>query len=625
MGKSTAINWARDWFEREAPFISFTVRQWRPSLLPSLASWIGKKESQDPEQAPRRKPGRFHLFRLVYYYFDFLIGSFCKDRKCIKQARLVVYDRCAIDMLVDPLRYGLKSSWGTRLLSRLSPKPHFIIFLSDDANRIYNRKRHLEEVEIREQLNIWRELMNQDQVHAVVTVNGPEVEIATRILDLLLSGFIQANEHHINDAADGLECLRWIRTILTGRVNMPRDGDNGSNGRARSSPNHHRHKFFAVPGTSRPRFLIPEANRNIMSESLGIYNAQTRVARFSRSLLGVSLRAGIAQPFLRRLASVPVDLTASCPTDGETESLFSYLDAIFGEERMSYAVSLGTPGPHRKPVLLIVNGRGETAGYAKLGWNDESIRLVRNETAALRRLENTPFGNVAVPRVLHSVQWRELHLLVQSSVASSGNSPQAFDARHVEFLLKLHRFLSYNGELPLPDMRTIAALQQRGFHYYAHLIHCARTFCKDRIGDARVPLVPLHGDFTPWNIRSFPGGLLICDWEHAQFCGPAGWDIFHFLISTAVLVHRQNPGQVYRAIKNPGPISDFVQHYLNTVGISREAVAPLMVSYLAKTLSDDLFLLGVRIAADDEATRTTWAALLNIVMHDNEARPRVAA
>src|SRR5438105_11615929 len=79
VGKSSAISELKRWFHKELPQVAFEVRQWRPNLLPDLGVFAGKSSKPATKTPPRRTPGRFHLVRLVYYWLDFLIGSWWKD------------------------------------------------------------------------------------------------------------------------------------------------------------------------------------------------------------------------------------------------------------------------------------------------------------------------------------------------------------------------------------------------------------------------------------------------------------------------------------------------------------------------------------------------------------------
>jgi hypothetical protein len=46
-----------------------------------------------------------------------------------------------------------------------------------------------------------------------------------------------------------------------------------------------------------------------------------------------------------------------------------------------------------------------------------------------------------------------------------------------------------------------------------------------------------HGDFTPWNIKVAPTGVwTVLDWERGELTGIPGWDWFHYVIQSGILV-----------------------------------------------------------------------------------------
>jgi hypothetical protein len=57
-----------------------------------------------------------------------------------------------------------------------------------------------------------------------------------------------------------------------------------------------------------------------------------------------------------------------------------------------------------------------------------------------------------------------------------------------------------------------------------------------------------HGDFAPWNIKVSPAGAwTVLDWERGELAGIPGWDWFHYLIQTGILVgHLPTPTLVQR-------------------------------------------------------------------------------
>jgi len=49
-----------------------------------------------------------------------------------------------------------------------------------------------------------------------------------------------------------------------------------------------------------------------------------------------------------------------------------------------------------------------------------------------------------------------------------------------------------------------------------------------------------HGDFAPWNCKVANGGWRVLDWERGDLNGPPGYDWFHYLIQTRILVAKKS-------------------------------------------------------------------------------------
>lgn len=166
-------------------------RHWRPGILPALSS-IFKKDSHYLSGPPRRQAGRLKSFRMIYYYIDFLIGQL-KDNSISSHQQLIIYDRCALDMIVDPVRFGLSSNNCMKILLRLIPKPDTVILLYDDPDRIYHRKPELTIDEIDQQQKKWWSLYEKGWVNEVIKIDAPAEEIAQRINDIIARVFVEKN------------------------------------------------------------------------------------------------------------------------------------------------------------------------------------------------------------------------------------------------------------------------------------------------------------------------------------------------------------------------------------------------------------------------------------------------
>jgi hypothetical protein len=126
---------------------------------------------------------------VLYYSLDFWLGGWWKDRPAVSQLRAVVYDRCALDMQVDPLRFGLPQTLLTRIAVRLLPTPDLVVLLTDTPDRIHARKGELSCGEIERQQAEWLALATQGKVHHVVTVAGSPHEVAREIADYVVDRF----------------------------------------------------------------------------------------------------------------------------------------------------------------------------------------------------------------------------------------------------------------------------------------------------------------------------------------------------------------------------------------------------------------------------------------------------
>ena len=604
VGKSTTIR--KLWGERGIArlFNGTALRHWRPGLLPPLGSFVGRQGANPGvPQPPRRTPGRFQAFRLAYYWIDFVLGHLLRDRLQTMRSRLLVYDRCALDMAIDPVRYGLSSPHGTRLLWNLTPRPDLVILLYDTPERIVARKAELKESEVERQLNAWLKLVEQGHVNAVIRVDAEPGEIARRIQDLLVDEFIRMNGGDLCAKLRDEEAASALSALLSGTQSSP---------------------FAVVPSKHRPRFLIPLAPRRAAVASLSVYNPQKPLARLGKYLLGIGLRTGLAQPFL------PIQRTSSAGVLPPVEaiggpSLQDYLSDVLGEKNLLVAASLGTPGPHRKPLLQLVNPRGQILGYAKVGWNEQTIELVRREEAVLNGLRDVRFSTAMIPKVLHGGWWNGRYILVEDApTGTTKPSGHSLTDRHLEFLRDLRSAKAAcqptaAGPIAEQLRRRIAALQERGLRYYPHLLTQALTRCLDQLGDVPVERSFKHGDFTPWNILAVRDKLFVFDWEYAEESALPGWDLFHFILQTGVLVGGCDGRKILKAVRHQLETQKSLSASLRESGVPRQLIAALFFLYVADVMS--WYLLRDAEASDKKShkLRGAWTYLLTMAAFQDSA------
>ncbi|NMB80542.1 MAG: hypothetical protein GYA14_01855 [Ignavibacteria bacterium] len=139
-------------------FTKIIFKHWRPNLLKNISeirknSLADNKTYQIKNIPPRREAGKLGILRIFYYYIDFLIGYLLVDSKLRNGLNLVIYDRHFVDMIIDPVRFGIHKNHSIilQLLFYITPKPNYMLYLIGEPEEIFNRKGELSINEIRDQ------------------------------------------------------------------------------------------------------------------------------------------------------------------------------------------------------------------------------------------------------------------------------------------------------------------------------------------------------------------------------------------------------------------------------------------------------------------------------------------
>ncbi len=165
---------------------------------------------------------------------------------------------------------------------------------------------------------------------------------------------------------------------------------------------------FRVVGGDHLRLLIPDESRRAAARAVvrpggagGAIPALRRIAAWC----GVS--TGLAQRSMRSL---------TVPSAHEGSTIHEYLADVLGLDEVMLAVALGPPRPNRKPVIQIFDGDCSVVGYAKVGWNPLTSRLVGHEADFLSSVDRSRLSHIVVPSVLHRGSWSGNEIVVSSSL-----------------------------------------------------------------------------------------------------------------------------------------------------------------------------------------------------------------
>lgn len=383
--------------------------------------------------------------------------------------------------------------------------------------------------------------------------------------------------------------LRWMRLVL----GSPTQVSNGA-------------EYAVVPTLARPRLLLPLHDRRVASTVVRWSGVGTGpLDRGARRVARVALRVGVLQPFLRSRLQAVADW-----------SLVDYLSAALDTPVTGIGLRVGSNRPNAKPVAQVIGPQGRLIGFAKLGVNPATSRLVNGEAAILRQLERARFVDVRVPRVLHQGRWQDCDIVVQSALPRSRTRARPAVLRRG--LTEIGAAFG-TGRGPLggsayaADVRERIELAPATERARLERIHCATV---DSWGALDLLFGLVHGDFTRWNVAQAGRALAVWDWERAQESGPLGLDALHYHAGLAGHAFEEFPEVLRRA-------SARCASWMTDAGVRGVTSAAMIRLYLTELvlrgLSDgsevdtsrsrELRSVLLRYLEDPEAwTRRAWTA-----------------
>ncbi|WP_458040312.1 MULTISPECIES: hypothetical protein [Bacteria] len=255
------------------------------------------------------------------------------------------------------------------------------------------------------------------------------------------------------------------------------------------------------------------------------------------------------------------------------------------------AVHLGPPRANRKPVLRMMDVRGQPIAFAKLGINDLTCARIRHESAALSALESIQPSPLVTPSLIDVGVWNGLDYLIMRPVGNDSTRTPARTQRLQGTRELRSAFPTTTTVLGHASWwtRVHAALEESDDSAEARRLSHAAHRLRDRYGALEMELGAGHGDWSRWNMSADDAALVVWDWERFATDVPAGWDELHFVIGS-------HPQGVAAALADPDLL---LREALPEV--PRDYAWVLLGTYLvqrgAAYLSDRQFEAGARTGA----------------------------
>ncbi len=479
-GKSSVIDRLVRDLEHERAMIPVRRFHWRPQLREST-NW---KANTEPHAVPPRGAG-MSILKMGYLLGAFNAGYVARVMKPRHRFGIVLFDRYFDDLLVDPTRYRYS---GPRFLAEavasLVPRPDIWIILDASPELLHSRKQEVPLEETGRQRDAYRRLAETLPNAYVVDVSVPLDEVVGEVKTLLLE--------HLAAQSDAAE-VPPVSPLLD-----------------RSPTAIEEHPMRAAYPNARLFLPIASPARDV---AIPILSSGTKalLSRASSLTRGSTVRPTRIVREVARVAGFPNAETAVC---------------------------LGAPGPWRKDVVLVIDGRDPVA-VGKVAVTFEAAALLENESRWLGQLGASESIRGHVPRLIGAGTFEGQRFLVVSML--EGTRPGlTLSARILELTARIQTAVPatrgyHNSPMQLSLRELSCRLDTRMPSSWRRRVSTALEHVDDGLAPFAIPMVLAHRDFAPWNLRETATAVTVFDWEYAR----SGWlpltDLFHYRLMPIVL------------------------------------------------------------------------------------------
>ena len=347
----------------------------------------------------------------------------------------------------------------------------------------------------------------------------------------------------------------------------------GTRGKA---PEHR--SFYVFPGLSRPRLLVPVDVPAAAHMLRRLGKDRSSWARRARNVAPHAVRT----PAFSLLRWPTLRLTSGRVAGGD--SIERHLRDQLGVD-VRVGIMLGTPRANQKPVLQMFGRDGSVIGFAKIGHNDLTAELVRNEARTLDLLGRRRPVLFETPRLLHHGQWQTLEVCAMSALSGKLGVHTPHDQR-IAAMAELARLFGSTKQ-PLGASEYYRRLGVRVDRVHEgetrRRLAAGLRAIANRWSDAEVELGAWHGDWGHWNMALDGTVVQLWDWERFDDQVPIGFDGLHF---RAQSVRPATPA----VRQQEGSFSDSVPEELGAFGVPAALHEVTLALYLLE--------VGIRYATD---------------------------
>lgn len=233
----------------------------------------------------------------------------------------------------------------------------------------------------------------------------------------------------------------------------------------------------------------------------------------------------------------------------QADSLAKQLACKFNtpsESKIVTSIRNGSFGPFQKTSLLAMDESGQAVFYLKISCSKSADKMIEAESSWLTRLSEIDPIMRNVPELLDNGETLEGRKFISTTVSAYLGSTFVFGLAHRNFLASLGhataQFRHYRDSADFKYMaEELSALSTILGQEVHAMLENALHEVDSGIGNLQIPLILVHRDFAPWNIKWRKSEIYVFDWEYAEDGGNPVCDFFHFHLIQRALSKWRKP------------------------------------------------------------------------------------
>lgn len=332
-------------------------------------------------------------------------------------------------------------------------------------------------------------------------------------------------------------------------------------------------KYIALPNAEEPRIILPIANRKVFKKGFEIHNTSSPLNRLFKNL---STNFSYLLPYFHSKILYP------------TQKLYELLEAIKQNinqnEISSISVYVGTKNSaNQKLTFQLMDNHYNIIGYVKLADNNLSTSYIKNEFEVFSKIKKYTLVKLIYPQKQKIFSFNKYTLLFLENIFK--------DSIYVCYEINE---LLFNASLEIAEKtKTYGNLQE---FYGVKKVEMKRLPLEHKLiewiiknieilRENNIPIVFIHGDYVPYNMKVRNDKLALIDWEYSSESGLPLFDLFTFIYQGGYQIFNKRIKRlVDEILDKPGKNYSYFKKYLEKLNINEEMIGPLFIIYLTESL-----------------------------------------